>query len=111
MVIHIHMKVLDQERYLNYADFKEYFINESKKCNSLLTICMLAVAVTDDSSLFHEVFLFPIKEILTTQIYGYDSNSRTNSISRKMNFDLSVNIDKYKEITNFDIVFIFAHHS
>ena len=77
---------------------------------------MLAVAVTDDSSLFHEVFLFPIKEILTTQIlttqiYGYDSNSRTNSISRKMNFDLSVNIDKYKEITNFDIVFIFAHHS
>lgn len=72
---------------------------------------MLAVAVTDDSSLFHEVFLFPIKKILTTQIYGYDSNSRTNSISRKMNFDLSVNIDKYKEITNFDIVFILAHHS
>ena len=94
---------------LNYADFKEYLINESKKCNSLRASCMLAVA--DDSSLFDKVFLFPIKEILTTQIYGYDSNAGTNSISRKMDFDLSVNIDKYKEIKNVEIVFILAHHS
>ena len=101
--------ILNIKNDLDYIDFKEYLTNESKKCISLRARSMLEI--TDNSSLFDKAFLFPVKEILTTQIYGYDSNASTNSISREMDFDLSVNIDKYKEIKNFDIVFILAHRS
>ena len=101
--------ILNLKYDLDYTDFKEYLTNEIKKCITLRASCMLEV--TDASSLFDKVLLFPIKEILQTQIYGYDSNSSTNSISRKMDFDLSVNIDKYKEIKNVEIVFILVHRS
>jgi len=101
--------ILNLKDDLDYIDLKEYLINESKKCISLRAKSMLEI--TDNSSLFNKVFLFPVKEILTIQIYGYDSNTSTNSISRKMDFDLSVNIDKYKEIKNFDIVIILDHSS
>ena len=101
--------ILNIKNDLDYIDFKKYFTNESKKCITLRASYMLEM--TDTSSLFDKVFLFPIKEILTTQINGYDSNASTNSISRKMDFDLSVNIEKYNEIKNFEIVFILSHHS
>ena len=95
---------------LDYTNFKEYLTNEIKKCITLRASATM-LAMTNASSLFDKVLLLPIKEILKTQIYGYDSNASTNSISRKMDFDLSVNIDNYKEIKNIEIVFILSHHS
>jgi len=102
--------ILNLKYDLDYIDFKEYLTNEIKKCITLRASSTMLV-MTDASSLFDKVFLFPVKEILTTQIYGYDSNAGTNSISRKMDFDLSINIDKYKEIKNIEIVFILSHYS
>jgi len=102
--------ILNLKYDLDYIDLKEYLTNEIKKCITLRASSTM-LAMTDASSLFDKVLLCPIKEILKTQIYGYDSNASTNSISRKMDFDLSVNIDKYKEIKNIEIVFILSHHS
>ena len=55
-------------------------------------------------SLFDQQFLIPIKEILSTERYGYDRYG-TNNSSRSIDFDLSLNTEKYKEIKNFNIVF------
>ena len=98
----------NQKNDFNYLDFKEYLTNECKK-SITYAVCMLTT--TDDSNLFDKVFLLPIKEILTTRRLGYYDSEGTNSISRIIDFDLSINLDKYKEIKNIEIVFILAHHS
>jgi hypothetical protein len=54
--------------------------------------------------------LLPIKEILQTDRWGYD-RSGTNGMSRPIDFDLSVPIEKYKEIEKIQIVFIIKQHS
>jgi hypothetical protein len=58
-----------------------------------------------DGSLIEQYLLVPIKQLLTNQRYGYDIYE-TNGISRQIDFDLSVNVEKYKEINNFEIVFM-----
>ena len=42
--------------------------------------------------------------------WGHDRYG-SNCISRPMDFDLSVNIEKYKEIEKTEIVFILGQHS
>ena len=81
----------------NYLDVKEYLINRFKDIG--------------DSSygglLFDQAFLLPLNVILENDRWGDDRFS-TNSISRPIDFDLSVNIEKYKDIENTKIVFILS---
>ena len=81
----------------NYLDVKEYLINKFKDVG--------------DSSyggiLFDQAFLLPLNVILENDRWGDDRFS-TNAISRPIDFDLSVNIEKYKDIENIKIVFILS---
>ena len=103
----------------NYIDVKEYLINQCKNNDTYIKSKFSNTLIIDDAEnnlnnlnkrcLFDKVFLLPVKEILTNERWGYDRFG-TNSISRPLDFDLSVNIDKYKEIEKFEIVFILGQH-
>lgn len=60
--------------------------------------------------LFDKFLLVPVKQILKTDRWGYD-RSGSNCVSRQIDFDLSVNIEKYKEIEKQEIVFILGQNS
>lgn len=60
--------------------------------------------------LFDKFLLVPVKQILQTYRWGYD-RSGSNCVSRQIDFDLSVNIEKYKEIEKQEIVFILGQNS
>lgn len=60
--------------------------------------------------LIDKYLLVPVKQILSTDRWGYDRYG-TNGSSRSINFDLSLDTDKYNEITNYEIVFILSQHS
>ena len=100
----------------NYSDVKEYLINQCKNnctyIKSKFSNTLIMNDVENDLNkrcLFDQELLIPIKEILTNERWGYERFG-TNSISRPLDFDLSVNIDKYKEIEKFEIVFILGQH-
>ena len=102
---------------LDYPQVKEYLINECKRNGTYIKSKFSNTLITDDvenninnGCIFDQVFLVPVKEILTTQRWRYDNDS-TNGISREIDFDLSIDMDKYKEIKNINIVFILGHHS
>jgi hypothetical protein len=80
----------DEENELpeEYLQCKEYLINEFK----------------NNGSLFEKELLVPIKHILSTDRWGYNRRG-INSLSRPLDFDLSVSTEEYKEIKNFNIVF------
>ena len=60
--------------------------------------------------LFDKFLLVPVKQILQTYRWGYN-RSGSNCVSRQIDFDLSVNIEKYKEIEKKEIVFILGQNS
>jgi len=76
-----------------YVDFREYL---EKKCNAFM-----------DKEL-----LLPIKQILQTDRWGYDRYGKNGSY-RPLDFDLSlsIEIEKYKEIEKYMIVFIQEQYS
>jgi hypothetical protein len=60
--------------------------------------------------LFDKYLLVPVKQILRTARWGYDRNG-TNCSSRPMDFDLSVDLEKYQGIDKFTTVFLVTQHS
>jgi len=54
--------------------------------------------------------LVPIKKILACERWGYE-RSGTNIISRPLDFDLLVDIEKYKVLEKFEIAFILEQNS
>ena len=58
-------------------------------------------------SLFEKELLVPIKKILSTERWGYNRRG-INSLSRPLDFDLSVSTEEYKEIKNFNIIFFIS---
>ena len=78
----------------------EYFENETPEdylqCKEYL--------MNEFGLLFEKELLVPIKDILSTERWGYNRRG-INSLSRPIDFDLSVSTEKYKEFTNFNIVF------
>jgi len=76
----------------NYLVVKEYLIKEFCGC------------------LRDKPLLVPIKNILETDRWGYDRYG-TNGSSRPLDFDLSINIDEYKEIKDIKVVFMLSQRS
>lgn len=66
----------------------------------------------ENGCLFDKYLLVPLKTILSLDRWGYDRDG-TNSISRPIDFDLSVNIEKckYNDIQGTEIVFLLGKHS
>jgi len=85
----------------NYLEFKKYLTNQfNNKITSNL----------NNGCLFKMNLLVPIKEILSTERWGYNREG-TNGISKPIDFDLTVNIDEYKEIKKYQISFIINQHA
>lgn len=64
----------------------------------------------DKGCLFDKYLLVPVKRLLSMDRWGYDRDA-TNSISRPIDFDLSINTDKYNEIEKTEIVLILGQHA
>lgn len=64
----------------------------------------------DHGCLFDQELLVPITRLLSCERWGYDREG-TNSTSRPVDFDLSVDFDLYKNIEKTKIVFILKQHS
>lgn len=77
----------------NALEYKEYLLTALKKNGCL-----------------NKDLLLPVKKILQTDRWGY-GRSGTNSMSRPIDFDVSVPIEKYKDIEKIQIVFILKQHS
>ena len=96
----------------NYLDFKEYLLQEFKNNGSYYKSKFSSKIEPDlgNGCLLEKILLVPIKEILSTERWGYERYG-TNSASRPLDFDLTLDLQEYKEIKNYDISFIISQHS
>jgi hypothetical protein len=96
----------------NYLDLKEYLINNFTNNGSYhkSSGATAVIPTLDKGCLLDKALLVPLKDILTMDRWGHNRDG-SNCISRQIDFDLSVNIEKYKEIENKEIVFILGQHS
>ena len=96
----------------NYLDFKNYLEQEFKNKGSYLHFRNSNKIEPDltNGCLLEKELLLPIKQILETARWGYDRDGINNNYC-PINFDLSVDIEKYKEIEKFTIVFILEQNS
>jgi len=102
----------DNELPEHYLEFKEHLIKEFTNNGSYYKSKTNTKVEPDltRGSLSEQYLLVPIKKILETERWGYERYG-TNSISRPLDFDLSLDMEKYKEITNHNIIFIVKQHS
>jgi len=96
----------------DYLECKEYLINEFKTNGSYYKSKFSSKVEPDlhDGTLFEKYLLVPVKNILETERWGYERYG-VNSASRPLDFDLSVELTKYQDIKNFNVVFIVKQHS
>jgi len=103
--------ICSDELPIHFIDFKEQIMhnfknngsyNKSRNGNVIPTI--------ENGCLFNKHLLVPVKKIVTTERWGHN-RCGTNGTSRVMDFDLFVNIERYKEIEKIEIVFILQQHS
>jgi hypothetical protein len=96
----------------DYLECKEYLINEFKTKGSYYKSKFSSKVESDlhDGTLFERYLLVPVKHILETERCGYERYG-VNSASRPLDFDLSVDLKKYEEIKNFNVVFFVKQHS
>lgn len=95
----------------NYKEFKEYLTNEfTNKGSYHKSRSGQVIPTLDNGCLLEQYLLVPIKEILQTDRWGYDRYG-TNGISKPLNFDLSIDLEEYKELENIQVVFILKQHS
>ena len=98
----------------NYLEFKNYVIEKFKTHGSYFKSKFSSKVEPDLSRgcLFEKKLLVPIKEIVSTERWGYERYG-TNSSSCPIDFDLSLNLEEYKKhnIENYTVVFIIKQHS
>ena len=93
----------------NYLEFKTY-MEEQFKMHGDYIYYRNGTSHEDLSHgcLFDKHLLFPMKRILETDRWGYDRYG-TNGLSCSIDFDLSVNMENYRELENYTIVFMLKH--
>ena len=95
----------------NYVELKEYLINEFTNRGSYhKSRSGQVIPTVDNGCLLDKHLLVPVKEILQTERWGHDRYG-TNGTSIPVNFDLSINIEKYKGLEKTQVVFILKQHS
>jgi len=94
-----------------YNEFKDY-ITEQFKLHGSYYKSKFSSKKPDLSqgTLFERYLLVPVKDILETERWGYERYG-VNSASRPLDFDLSVELTKYQDIKNFNVVFFIKQHS
>ena len=96
----------------DFAVVKEYLTTNFKNKGSITKYKFSSreEPTLSNGCLFDKYLLVPVKTILSTDRWGYD-RSGTNGCSIPIDFDLSLDIEKYKEIDKFEIVFIMRQYS
>lgn len=96
----------------NYLDCKEFLEQEFKKKGSYIhsRFSNKIEHTLNNGCLFEKELLFPIKKILETDRWGYDRYGR-NGTYCPIDFNLSIDIEKYKELEKYKIVFILDQYS
>ena len=96
----------------NYLEFKDFLEHEFKNKGSYLHVRDSNKIEPDlrNGCLLEKELLLPIKKILETDRWGYNREGRNGSYC-PIDFDLSVDIEKYKEIEKYTIVFILEQYS
>jgi hypothetical protein len=97
----------------NYLEFKEFLKQEFKNKGSYLHVRNSNKIESDlrNGCLFERELLLPIKKILETDRYGYNREGRNGSYRPIVCMCPSVDIEKYKEIEKYTIVFILEQYS
>ena len=111
----VYTEIIYNNDIMNSDDFtaiQEYLTNEFKTRGSITKykFSNKEEPTLTNGCLFDKYLLVPVKEILSTCRWGYDRYG-TNGSSRPINFDLSLDIEKYKEIKKYKIVFILTQSS
>ena len=94
-----------------YNEFKDS-VTEQFKLHGSYYKSKFSSKVPDlsNGTLFERYLLVPVKDILETERWGYERYG-VNSTSRPLDFDLAVDLAAYKEIKNFNIIFMVKQHS
>jgi hypothetical protein len=95
-----------------YNAFKHY-LTEQFKIHGSYYKSKFSNEITSDlehGCLLEKELLVPIKEILSTERWGYGRYG-INSTSRPLDFDLSLDLKEYEAIKNVTVVFIVKQHS
>ena len=94
----------------NYLEFKEFLEQEFKNKGSYLNSNKIEPDLRN-GCLFERELLLPIKNILETERWGYDRYGINGSYCPINHLSPSLDIEKYKEIEKYTIVFIltFSH--
>jgi hypothetical protein len=91
-----------------YNEFKCYLTEQFKHHGSKFN--SKAEPDLSDGTLFERYLLVSIKDILETERWGYERYG-VNSASRPLDFDLSVELTKYQDLKNFNVIFFVKQHS
>ncbi len=98
----------------NSLHLKDYLINEFTNNGSYHKSHGESIVkpTLDKGCLFDKYLLVPVKRLLSMDRWGYDRDE-INSISRPIDFDLSVNLEEYKKnnIEKYNVVFMIKQHS
>ena len=97
-----------------YDTFKNYITEQFKIHGSYYKSKFSSIVEPNITRgcLLEKHLLVPIKDLLEMERWGYDRYG-TNSVSRELNFDLSIDLDEYKKnnIEKYNVVFILKQHS
>ena len=91
----------------DYVEFKEHLTTQFKKHGSLLKSKFSNIVTPDihNGCLLDRYLLVPVTDILSNQRWGYNREG-VNAMSTPFINDLSLNLEEYKDITGFKVVFI-----
>ena len=97
----------------NYLEFKDFLEQEFKNNGSYLHVRGSNKIEPDlrNGCLLEKELLLPIKKILETNRWGYDRYGRNSSYCPIDFISSSLDIEKYKEIEKYTIVFIIEQYS
>jgi hypothetical protein len=97
----------------NYLEFKDFLEQEFKNKGSYLHLRDSNKIEPDlrNGCLLEKELLLPIKQILETERWGYDRYGRNGSYCPIDFMCPSLDIEKYKEIEKYTIVFILEQYS
>jgi hypothetical protein len=97
----------------NYLELKEFLEQEFKKKGSYLHVRYSNKIEPDlrNGCLFEKELLLPIKNILETERWGYDRYGRNGSYCPIDYLSPALDIEKYKDIEKYTIVFILEQYS
>ena len=95
-----------------WLDFKKYITNEFDKYSSYYKFhgYKFENLIMGCGCLLEQYLLVPIKDILKMDRYGFERKG-SNCISRPIDFDFSINIEKYKDIEKIKIVFLLTQYN